>query len=102
MGTNGGITSKTKIGALIALVILLAGIGIVAIGGKKDSQTGAQTGVAGEAGKSAYELAVANGYSGTELEWLASLTGEAGAAGADGKSAYEIAVEKGYRGTENE
>ena len=50
-------------------------------------------------GKSAYELAVENGYVGTELEWLASLAGEAGKAGADGKSAYELAVENGYNFT---
>lgn len=47
-------------------------------------------------GKSAYEVAVENGFSGTEAEWLASLTG------ADGKSAYQIAVENGFTGTEAE
>ena len=36
-------------------------------------------------GKSAYEVAVENGCSGTETEWLASLKGEPGAAGASGK-----------------
>ena len=36
-------------------------------------------------GKSAYEVAVENGFSGTETEWLASLKGEPGAPGADGK-----------------
>lgn len=36
-------------------------------------------------GKSAYEVAVENGFSGTETEWLASLKGEPGAAGANGK-----------------
>ncbi len=35
-------------------------------------------------GKSAYEIAVANGFEGTEAEWLASLKGETGAAGAAG------------------
>ena len=49
--------------------------------------------------KSAYELAVENGYTGTELEWLASLAGELGA---DGESAYEIAAQNGYTGTEAE
>ena len=53
----------------------------------------------GMAGKSAYELAVENGYRGTEEEWLASLKGNTGN---DGKSAYELAVEKGYQGTEEE
>ena len=69
-------------------------------------------GEAGTAGKSAYEIAVENGFVGTEAEWLASLKGESGAAGQDGingtngtngeagKSAYEIAVANGYTGTE--
>ena len=65
----------------------------------------------GKNGKSAYELAVENGYTGTVQEWLASLVGEAGANGnngtngtdgANGKSAYELAVEHGYTGTETE
>lgn len=47
-------------------------------------------------GKSAYELAVDNGYNGTLTEWLESLKGE------DGKSAYEIAVAYGYTGSELE
>lgn len=47
-------------------------------------------------GKSAYEIAVENGFEGTVEEWLESLVGE------DGKSAYEIAVASGYTGTEEE
>ena len=50
-------------------------------------------------GKSAYELAVENGYNGTLNDWLASLVGNTGA---DGKSAYELAVENGYNGTLND
>ena len=34
--------------------------------------------VRGKEGKSAYEVAVKNGFSGTEVEWLASLKGEKG------------------------
>lgn len=45
-------------------------------------------------GKSAYEIAVELGYEGTEEQWIASLKGE------DGKSAYQIAVEHGFVGTE--
>ncbi len=48
----------------------------------------------GMAGKSAYEIAVENGFKGTEADWLDTLT--------KGKSAYEIAVEKGFQGTEEE
>src|SRR5690606_9814886 len=47
-------------------------------------------------GKSAYEIALENGFVGTEQDWLQSLHGE------DGKSAYEIAVENGFEGTEQE
>lgn len=54
-------------------------------------------GASGTAGLSAYEIAVKNGYVGTEAQWLKSLKG------ADsGKSAYEIAVENGFHGTETE
>ena len=55
---------------------------------------------AGRPGKSAYELAVEQGFSGTEEEWLASLVGPQGAAGADGKSAYQVAVDGGFTGDE--
>ncbi|MFV4887586.1 hypothetical protein RY279_19300 [Bacillus velezensis] len=62
-------------------------------------------------GKSAYDIAVDNGFSGTVEEWLASLKGEkgntgakgaTGAAGKDGKSAYELAVQQGFSGTLDE
>lgn len=82
----------------------------------------------GEKGYSAYELAVKNGYTGTEKEWLAYLkgdkgdkgdtgaTGATGPAGANGKdgvngadgkpgsnglSAYELAVKNGFTGNES-
>ncbi|MDE7345436.1 MAG: hypothetical protein K2N48_01700 [Muribaculaceae bacterium] len=60
------------------------------------SLTNGTKGENGQDGKSAYELAVAAGYEGTEAEWLDSLTG------ADGKTAYEIAVDNGFEGTEEE
>ncbi len=71
-------------------------------------------------GKSAYEIAVEDGFVGTEEEWLASLqgadghdgtpghdgkdgeNGHDGKDGNDGDSAYQIAVEHGYTGTEEE
>lgn len=52
--------------------------------------------VKGNPGKSAYQLALAHGFSGTEIEWIASLRG------ADGKSAYQVAVDNGFVGTEAE
>jgi len=36
------------------------------------------TGATGEAGKSAYEVAVSHGFSGSEAEWLESLKAEVG------------------------
>ncbi len=50
----------------------------------------------GDDGASAYEIAVQNGYTGTEQEWLTSLQGT------PGKSAYQVAVDNGYAGTEQE
>lgn len=82
----------------------------------------------GEKGYSAYEVAVKNGYTGTEAEWLATLKGEKGekgepgvngsdgkpgkdgvdgANGSDGKpganglSAYELAAKNGFTGNES-
>lgn len=40
----------------------------------------------GADGKSAYEVAVANGYTGTQAQWLASLKGADGAPGKDGSN----------------
>ena len=72
----------------------------------------------GADGKSAYQIAQDNGYTGTETEWLASLhgadgqdgvdgtngtngtDGADGQDGADGKSAYQIAVDNGFVGNE--
>ena len=68
-------------------------------------------------GLSAYDVAVANGFVGTEAAWLASLKGERGSRGEKGEpgiqgeqgvqgepgaSAYEVAVNNGYEGTEEE
>ncbi len=68
-------------------------------------------------GASAYEIALANGFVGTQSQWLASLVGEQGPQGvpgapgtngtngvdgADGASAYEIAAANGFVGTEAE
>jgi len=84
---------------------------------------GGEVGPPGPAGASAYEIAVQNGFVGTEAEWLASLEGPAGAQGmegaqgeqgpagaagpagadgADGDSAYQVAVDNGFIGTEAE
>lgn len=82
--------------------------------------TGPQGPVGGD-GKSAYQVAVDNGFVGTQSQWLDSLVGEqgetgetgpkggpgdsitgpAGPSGAVGKSAYEVAVQNGYVGSES-
>ncbi len=52
----------------------------------------------------AYEIAVQNGYRGTESQWLESLRGEDGKNGNDGKDLtaadlYDTAAQNGYQGT---
>ena len=52
----------------------------------------------------AYEIAVKNGFSGTEAEWLLSLNGKDGKDGEDGadldaNDLYEAALQHGYEGT---
>ncbi len=83
-------------------------------------------GLQGPAGASAYQVAVANGFVGTEAQWIASLagppgapgekgdqgdqgiqgvagtSGDPGADGIDGASAYEIALANGFVGTQEE
>lgn len=84
-------------------------------------------GPAGADGDSAYQVALNNGFTGSEAEWLDSLKGEQGERGeqgvpgepgtgstepgppgedgvdgVDGRSAYEVAIENGFEGTEEE
>ena len=52
----------------------------------------------------AYEIAVKNGFTGTEAEWLLSLKGKNGEDGEDGKdldanALYEAALQHGYEGS---
>ena len=55
--------------------------------------------VRGKEGKSAYEVAVKNGFSGTEAEWLASLKGEKGDAFTYSDfTAEQLAALKGEKG----
>ena len=58
-------------------------------------------GVAACAGDSAYEVAVKNGYKGTEADWLATLQGLDGQDASDvtAQDIYETAVKNGYEGT---
>ncbi|WP_448222475.1 hypothetical protein [Gordonia iterans] len=52
-------------------------------------------GAKGDNGKTAYQVAVDEGFVGTAGEWLASLIGD------PGKSAYEVAVDNGFVGSES-
>ena len=54
----------------------------------------------GEAGKSAYEIAVDNGFVGTEQEWLESLVGPQGPQGEQGEQGPQ--GEKGDKGDTGE
>jgi hypothetical protein len=56
----------------------------------------------GANGQSAYELAVANGFVGSETDWLNSVQGQNGTNGTDGQSAYELAVANGFVGSETD
>ncbi|MGJ3768646.1 GH25 family lysozyme [Limosilactobacillus mucosae] len=49
-------------------------------------KVGTIKGEKGADGKSAYEVALANGYTGTQAQWLASLKGADGAPGKDGQT----------------
>lgn len=55
-----------------------------------------EKGDAGADGKSAYEVAVANGYTGTQAQWLASLKGADGVPGKDGQTWQPYIADDGY------
>lgn len=93
---DGNMISNKKLLIAVAACFLVALLAIVL---SIVFAVNVKQGERGAEGKSAYELAVEDGYTGTEAEWLLSLVGENGSSGADGKSAYELAVENGYQGT---
>lgn len=65
---EGNVTNKKIVGTVSGRNSVLGGVG----------------NVYGKDGKSAYEIALANGFEGTEAEWLESLHGKDGADGQDG------------------
>lgn len=56
------------------------------------------TDLKGSNGKSAYEIAVDNGFKGTEIEWIESLKGVNGTNGTNGKGVQEITLTKDSTG----
>ncbi len=86
-----GLITLALAGVMVVSPFMLVGCGEAGPAGK-DGATGA-TGATGAAGKSAYELAVENGFEGTLEEWLDSLKGQsggAGSAGSDGRGIVSI------------
>ena len=92
-----------------------SGVVITIVDADGETSTTLHNGANGEKGtdgKSAYQIAVEQGYQGSESDWLSSLKGDKGEKGntgakgnpgqdgADGKSAYAIAVEHGYEDSE--
>jgi hypothetical protein len=68
------------------------GAAFVPLGGLADMSV-----IIGPAGRSAYDLALENGFTGSLANWLLSLKGERGD---DGMNAYELAVDSGFTGSE--
>ena len=76
-----------------------AGDSVVVVSYREASYSPGGGGTPGPAGKSAYEIWLDEGNSGSEQDFLDSLEGEQGP---QGLSAYEVAVENGFTGTETE
>ncbi len=84
-GKNGTSCTVEPLAAKDGYKVICAGdsVGVVLNG---TNGTNGTNGKNGENGLSAYESAVANGFAGTEEEWLASLKGNPGADGKDGRN----------------
>lgn len=83
---SGGITQN------ISQAVDIRGIqGVQGLSGADGAK--GETGATGASGLDNYTIAVANGFTGTEQEWLESLKG---------KTAYKVAVDNGFVGTEAE
>lgn len=62
---------------------------LIRVNALEQSGGGGGSGSAGKDGESAYEIAVRNGFVGSEAEWLDSLKGEPGAQGPQGESGQQ-------------
>ena len=78
------VVTASKSGSVTTISV--DGTSIATINDGMDGQNGAagQNGADGQDGKSAYQLAVDNGYSGTVQQWLDSLKGQDGSNGTNG------------------
>ena len=65
-------------------------------GSKGEEGTAGGVGGIGPKGDSAYQVALDEGFVGTEAEWLESLKGELGPIGPAGDNAYEVAKDNGW------
>ena len=86
--------TKTETGATISVTDATGTTTAELHNGEKGDK--GDTGSRGAAGKSAYEIALQNGFTGTEADWLASLKGQKGDTGAPGAKGEP--GEKGDRG----
>ena len=75
--------------------------GIQGVAGKdgKDGVNGV-SGSNGKDGLSAYQVAVANGYTGTQTQWLQSIVGATGAKGSDGLNGWSPVLKTVARGND--
>lgn len=88
---------------MLALVAVFVIVGCGDLDGSIFEEGAVKTHLGITDGLSAYEIAVDNGYVGTEAEWLDSLRGDAGVqgvSGLDGVSAYQLWILAGNEGTE--
>ena len=102
-GTNGSSASSCTAEAIDNGYKIVCGgdsVGVVLNG--KDGQDGAKgdSGATGNNGLSAYEIAKARGYTGTEEEWIASLKGDPGAKGDSGVAGTSCSAEEVAGGVE--
>lgn len=75
--------------SVLSVALLVASIIVLVVGASREPMQG-------ETGKSAYELAVQNGFHGSEEEWIESLVGAEGAQGIQGEQGKQ--GEQGEKG----
>ena len=71
-----------------------------ATGATGQNGTNGKDGINGTNGLSAYQVAVSNGFIGTEQQWIASLKGVTGATGASGANGWTPSLRTEVRGTD--